>query len=91
MSTVGQAIPRKKYLFESKQKLFLTHKMASYNMKQENIDNVSRNKPNRGKLTYEKSRKSGKRTKIAKKSHNPDITIQFLISLNVRNTLMWFN
>ena len=65
--------------------------MASYNMKQENIDDVSRNKPNRGKLTYEKSRKSGKRTKIAKKSHNPDITIQFLISLNVRNTLMWFN
>ena len=55
MSTVGQAIPRKKYLFESKQKLFLTHKMASYNMKQENIDDISRNKPNRGKLTYEKS------------------------------------
>ena len=65
--------------------------MASYNMKQEQIDNVNRNKPNKGKITLTKSRKSGKIKKMPKKSHTPDITIQFPGALRVRNRLMWFN
>jgi hypothetical protein len=42
---------------ELKQKLFLTHKMASYNIKQDNIDGVSRNKPKKGKMPFTKSGK----------------------------------
>jgi hypothetical protein len=34
--------------------------MASYNIKQEHTVEVNRNKPNRGKRTLKKSRKSGK-------------------------------
>ena len=65
--------------------------MASYNMKQEHIDDVNRNKPNRGKITLKKSRKSGEMIKLRKISNNTDITIVFPRSLSVRNTLMWFN
>ena len=78
-------------MFESKQKLFLTRKMASYNMKQEHIDDVISNKPNRGKPILKKSRKLGKIKKCPKILYNPDITIQFPPALTVRNTLMWFN
>jgi hypothetical protein len=40
--------------------------MASFNIKQEHADEVNRNKPNRGKRTLKKSRKSGKMQKNAK-------------------------
>jgi hypothetical protein len=53
-------------VLESKQKLFLTHNMASYDIKQEHTVEVSRNKPNRGKITLKKSRKSGKMQKNVK-------------------------
>ena len=45
--------------------------MASYNMKQEQIDHVNRNKPNKGKITIKKSRKSGKIKKMPKKIAYP--------------------
>ena len=65
--------------------------MASYNIKQESIDELSGNKENKGKRTFKKSRKSGKNKKNTKTSHNPDITILFPIALSVSNTLMWYN
>ena len=47
-------------------------------MKQEQIDNVNRNKPNKGKITQKKSRKSGKLEKNGKKNelhkHNYSIS-----------------
>jgi hypothetical protein len=78
-------------LFQSKQKLSLAYNIPSYNIKQTKIDNVRRNKPNMGKITFKKSRKSGEMKNITKILHNTDLIIQFPIALNVRNTLMWFN
>ena len=66
MSTARKAITRQNKELESKQRLFLTRKLASYNIKHEHIDDVSRNKPNIGEITLKISRKSGKLKKNAK-------------------------